>query len=479
MGRALTFSISCRHQMSAAALALTLALPVSSMRAVDPEVDALSKLPLPPVAVELSAFAERSLLPTIAPEGPPSGATSQVLKEVEDLSHGLSDSCDSWYGQKMLTSNRKNVVEVCAPTSPTGSNVYCLERTPFDIPRYLCVFENAELTGHEDPKTKHDFELGVSNCARKFDVLHPAKAWGWWEKPTMEHIATKPRLECKHVVEHPVLLYKFWQGPSLPNMYEAFADFINLFESALVLEWDFQDVEVMAPNLEYYNPKVYPLFEAVRRLYGGRGLRYGSQWFKNNTCFSKIALPPSPGLCTLSANHGRAGQTACRAPVIMASASMIRSVFPEVRALPKRQGCLLSLMHRGKGARTIDSQGMVRQLSYLLDQQGPKNFTASVYDPVGQPLWKGLSVMSSTALLWGLHGAGMMHTLFLPSGAALLELFCGDRGPGNGHYKTIAAMIGVHYNHMAASQCADYTKEQVATQALKEIPIGSSLACML
>eukprot|EP00418_Pyrodinium_bahamense_P023202 CAMPEP_0179141416 /NCGR_PEP_ID=MMETSP0796-20121207/67821_1 /TAXON_ID=73915 /ORGANISM="Pyrodinium bahamense, Strain pbaha01" /LENGTH=294 /DNA_ID=CAMNT_0020841131 /DNA_START=191 /DNA_END=1075 /DNA_ORIENTATION=- len=293
----------------------------------------------------------------------------------------------------------------------------------------------------------------------------------------MEHLVSKPSLACRHVVRHPVLMYMCWESPTFKNVYESFSDFLSVFEAALTLQWDFPDLEVMLSNVKENSP-FFPVFEAFRRLYGGRGLRYSTQWYKNGTCFRSLALPPSPGLSTLSANRGRAGQTRCRAPVLAAAVTVIRGLFPEARGQPPAH-CLLALMHRGSGQRSMDSQRVVLGVTLALKKKpNLGKYSALVYDPVGKPLHEGISVMASTAVLFGLHGAGLTHALFLQTSAVLLELFCGDRTSSNGHYKTIAAMMGIRYHLMSQGNCASYLPAAVAAKVLEAVPTEANLTCM-
>jgi len=51
-----------------------------------------------------------------------------------------------------------------------------------------------------------------------------------------------------------------------------------------------------------------------------------------------------------------------------------------------------------------------------------------------------LNVAATSQVFVGVHGAGMMHVLFLPPKARVVEIFCEDRPRGNNHFKNLESM---------------------------------------
>ena len=68
-----------------------------------------------------------------------------------------------------------------------------------------------------------------------------------------------------------------------------------------------------------------------------------------------------------------------------------------------------------------------------------------------------LEVIAAADILLGVHGAGLTHVMFVPQredgGAHLIELFCGNRGSVNTHYRLIAAWKGVGYSSLSLGRC--------------------------
>eukprot|EP00928_Gymnodinium_smaydae_P009229 TRINITY_DN13413_c0_g1_i1.p1 TRINITY_DN13413_c0_g1~~TRINITY_DN13413_c0_g1_i1.p1 ORF type:complete len:459 (-),score=41.53 TRINITY_DN13413_c0_g1_i1:13-1389(-) len=403
------------------------------------------------------------------------GETGAVLRDVFTESEGISKDCNDWYGYAMLDKWQHTRLDLCRPSGASGSSsAHCLERVKFEGHKTACVFENTKLMDFQpdyytEPKTSHHhMMLALQGCERVRSVN--MIAFSGWEKRTAQNFRVMESMPCTDYVDHPVLAYSFWE-PGLPNFYEGFHDVLSLFETVLALRWSFEDVELLATNL-VVTMNLFPLYEVVRQAFKKRGIRYAHEWFKNGTCFRKLALPPAPWDSTLTIQEGRRGFTQCKMPIILGIRNFMGRMLSS--HVDSSAACGLVLMHRGgAGPRKMDSERMVRTLSSLLvNRSGMSGFDAFVYDPVGKPLARGIRVMANAAVLYGIHGAGLTHALFLSRGASLLEMFCGDRSSVNGHYRTVAAAVGVkHIDYSAAGgACDTIDTSKVAELGLKNIP---------
>ena len=56
-----------------------------------------------------------------------------------------------------------------------------------------------------------------------------------------------------------------------------------------------------------------------------------------------------------------------------------------------------------------------------------------------------VKIVSSSDVMVGVHGAGLMWSAFLPRHGGLVEIFGGDRGPSNRHYHNVASLSDIHY----------------------------------
>eukprot|EP00928_Gymnodinium_smaydae_P009230 TRINITY_DN13413_c0_g1_i3.p1 TRINITY_DN13413_c0_g1~~TRINITY_DN13413_c0_g1_i3.p1 ORF type:complete len:467 (-),score=32.49 TRINITY_DN13413_c0_g1_i3:51-1451(-) len=402
------------------------------------------------------------------------GETGAVLRDVEKESEGISKDCNDWYGYAMLDKWQHTSLDLCRPGSASGtSRAHCLGRTKFDGHKIACVFENTKLLDFQpdyytEPKVAHHhMTLALQGCERV--PYKQGIEFSNWERPTAQNFRVMESMTCTDYVDHPVLAYSFWE-PGLPNFYEGFHDVLSLFETVLALRWSFEDVELLATNL-VVTMNIFPLYEVVRQAFGKRGIRYAHEWFKNGTCFRQLALPPAPWDSTLTTRRGRSGFTQCKMPIILGIRNFMGRMLKA--HVDSSADCGLVLMHRGgTGPRTMDSERMIRALSSLLvNRSSMSGFQAFVYDPVGKPLAKGIKVMANAAVLFGIHGAGLTHSLFLSRGASLLEIFCGDRDSSNGHYRTIAAAVGArHIDYSAGGSCDTVDYSEVAELGLKNIP---------
>jgi len=457
-----------------------------------------SKQVIVSVAHSESEEARGPALPGPMISGPPDGTTKQMLSELRALSVDLTpgSKCSTWYGIEMIEKQRQKILEVCEPIADSDSvpsKVYCYSRDPFDLgTRYTCVFEDAELVDYRPEFWKkptsaiHYTKLAVQSCTMGVNVMKIS--WDGWTEYTMRHVEERPRLECRDVVEHPVIVYTMWELAG-HNLYEQMGDYFTVLEAVLTMQVEFSDVELFLTNIDNKMP-AYPIFDAWRTAFSRRGIRMGHEWYKNGTCFRKIAFPPVPGVSTISGNRGRSGQTSCRVgPIFRVISLFTRSLFVQnqtIHGLSEKPRCRLALLHRTEPPRTFDSASYVDELNNRLlakklqfkghEEEGYKAF---VFDPRGVPLYKNLRILSRVAVLFGIHGAGLAHSLFLQEGhSALLELYCADRQAGNGHYKTIVAMMGLSYSSLSSTMCKGFDPGVVAGAAIKLIPETTKADCL-
>mmetsp|Transcript_31952 Transcript_31952/g.105987 ORF Transcript_31952/g.105987 Transcript_31952/m.105987 type:complete len:205 (+) Transcript_31952:885-1499(+) len=171
-------------------------------------------------------------------------------------------------------------------------------------------------------------------------------------------------------------------------------------------------------------------------------------------CFSHVATVPHGGLSTLTFNHGRGGDVACASPTLMASAGYLRSLFQQRSS----QGALVEssatnyviLVLRREGSRAFDDDEAAKS---VVSSALPAGWTMHAWHPEEMPNFSDqINLVSKARVLIGAHGAGLLHALFLPQSAHLVELFCGDRGPSNHHYRNIEQMSGAGVGRYHGSQ---------------------------
>jgi hypothetical protein len=84
-------------------------------------------------------------------------------------------------------------------------------------------------------------------------------------------------------------------------------------------------------------------------------------------------------------------------------------------------------------------------------------FTIEVVDFATLTVKEIVTLLATTRVVVGMHGAGLMWTAFLPRHSLLVELFGGDRSTGNFHYHNLAALADLHYGpvNVAGSDVMD------------------------
>ena len=92
------------------------------------------------------------------------------------------------------------------------------------------------------------------------------------------------------------------------------------------------------------------------------------------------------------------------------------------------------------------------------------------------PFQQQLRVVADTDVLMGMHGAGLSHTLFLPSHGGLIELYPTYWPQSNRHFRAMAGWRKLHYqtwqNHDPSNEKADhrtYVPPDVVVKMVKEM----------
>eukprot|EP00930_Biecheleria_cincta_P102561 TRINITY_DN94318_c0_g1_i1.p1 TRINITY_DN94318_c0_g1~~TRINITY_DN94318_c0_g1_i1.p1 ORF type:complete len:523 (+),score=49.26 TRINITY_DN94318_c0_g1_i1:80-1648(+) len=383
-----------------------------------------------------------------------------VIADISRASRDLKLDCNERYGWQMLQNWREANNAVCTPDRLGGSLVSCRVRKPFDLvnqDRLLCSLENAELVTYRPEYFKspqvsyHSAEFGVHSCSQKSHSLR----WGWWEKKTMERLHYNYPVTCRRgTVQHTLLLHTVWHAPDVENFYENFHDLLALVEAVLVLQLEFSDVEVLMPNLISSSNVTTSFFDIFRRLFSTVGIRYGHEWYPPGTCFKRVVITPSSGASTLTIEGGRHGKTLnCRSPLLTGIAHAIPRLFPDRISKDATEAkCAISFVHRkphtDPKSRWVDSDRVMQEIEQMLLRKQASRFEGVLLKPTEWSFARILGVLARTGVLTGVHGAGMMHVMFLPKGSLLLEFFCGNRSPEiDLCFKTVSMLLGTKYKN--------------------------------
>jgi len=214
-------------------------------------------------------------------------------------------------------------------------------------------------------------------------------------------------------------------------------------------------------------PFARPFDEAWSRAFKAENLHVGSysKLFNNGICFPRIVTVPQGELSTISFNGGRGGVVGCASPTVIGSALFLQALFHNstMRAAVKPTKTVTLLLRKGMRRFESDDVAISAVKSVL-----PSDWSLNLYRPEEtSTLTEQLAVAGSTQVWVGVHGAGMMHVLFLPPKARVVEIFCQDRSRDNHHYRNLEILgepaVGPHlfqyYYDSAEQSCSVDTKQ--------------------
>jgi hypothetical protein len=225
-------------------------------------------------------------------------------------------------------------------------------------------------------------------------------------------------------------------------------------------------------SLDKKNKYQRPFDEAWDRAFPVVHVGSYAELFGDGTCFSHLVTVPQGSLSTMTFHGGRGGVVACTSPTVMSSALWLQALFTPKLATDKEIGKVdekspkrVTLMLR-RGRRQFENdKAAARAIKEVL----PPDWTLVQYRPEEVPEFNDqLSIVSQSQVFVGVHGAGMMHVLFLPPKARIVEIFCEDRPRQNHHYRNLEEMsepsVGAHlfsYYFEASSQSCKIDKKAV------------------
>jgi len=370
----------------------------------------------------------------------PSEVFSKTVSTMEHIDKATPPDCSQRFGAAMVHSMRAEHVDLCQRVgAEENSAVLCHKRVPFDIPRYTCSMRNVMVSKAGTQAIGCATTSALSQVVNEDGVMEGTL---FGRKSKYGSLRLVDNLHCSTHVDHPVLIQMPWD---LNNFYEWYGDWVTLWETMTLMQWNPDDAEVyLLHPLQEKQPYKRAFDEAWSRAFSAKGVRWGShdQLFGDGVCFSHLVGVPHGGLSTFTFSGGRSGDSAdCPSSTMMASALFLRGLFPP--AVEKSGNRMvqttkqLTLLLRNGGSRAFnnnaDTEASLRKVL-------PASWTLELFRPETLSMSEQLAVAARTKVLVGTHGAGLTFALFLPPKARLVEVYCGDRGMANGHYRSLEGM---------------------------------------
>jgi protein O-GlcNAc transferase len=291
-------------------------------------------------------------------------------------------------------------------------------------------------------------DLG-DGCPRSGPFLGGISDWG----PELRELRGSGRGgPCDVLIHEPTLLIK---PDSRANVYHGLCDHLNLFLSAWIAGWeDVADLRIVtwepASTVERVQSPWYELYDAFTT----QPVRPLGYWAGRSVCFDEAVFAVNPRAAgTFFYNMGVPGRgERCRSgPESFVRTFAERTWAGVLDRPPRRPGpdepVRLKVMSRGAGTGRTSGTRKVRNEAELVAAVRRRLPGVEVevvnFDWNGRPPITGqLALMAETDVLVGMHGAGLVHALWLPQWAVVYEIYnCGDANT----YADLARLAGVDY----------------------------------
>jgi protein O-GlcNAc transferase len=360
----------------------------------------------------------------------------------------------------VVEGHRERMVEYCANAAvqggAPGSSSPSLRCTPdlricqargvrIDVPAAEKP-SDANKTASVTVSTTCPLSAGYPRTARFFGGISD---WG----PELKDLqGAQEGRACDVLIHEPTLLIKPDSGA---NIYHGICDHVNLFLSAWIAGWqDAPDLQIVtwdtASTAERVRSGWYDLYNAFTT----RPVRPLGFWAGKSVCFNNAVFAVNPrAVGTFYFNMDVPGRVeSCHSgPGGFVRAFAERTKARVLAHPPRRPGpddpVRIKIMSRSAGTGTTSGTRKVTNEAELVAAVRRRVPGVEVevvnFDWNGRPpIAAQLALMADTDILIGMHGAGLVHTLWLPEWAVMYEIYnCGDVDT----YHDLARLAGVGY----------------------------------
>lgn len=354
----------------------------------------------------------------------------------------------------VVASHRERMVEYCAnAASPASPSLRCTPDLRICQARSVRIDVPSLKKPSQDNKTAG---VTVSTpCAVNAGYPRSARFFGGisdWGPELRDLQGAQDGRPCDVVIHEPTLLIK---PDSRANIYHGICDHVNLFLSAWIAGWqDAPDLQIVtwdpASTAERVPSGWYDLYNAFTT----RPVRPLGFWAGKSVCFDNAVFAVNPrAVGTFYFNMDVPGRAeSCHSgPGGFVRAFAERTKARVLAQAPRRPGpddpVRIKIMSRSAGTGTTSGTRKVTNEAELVEAVRRRVPGVEIevvnFDWNGRPPITGqLALMAETDVLIGMHGAGLVHTLWLPEWAVMYEIYnCGDVDT----YSDLARLAGVGY----------------------------------
>ena len=375
----------------------------------------------------------------------------------------INDSkCSQEYGGDLIRRWQRSRIDVCAGFGQ--SSITCYKRDIHDTPKMFCTAENAQIetanpfysaeNKNLTLETKYRFNRGFFKVDCKLSMYQWVPQ-NHWEEHTLGNFfkpgqiaAERERLTCEHVVTHPV----FWMARyDEKNAFHFMEDVEQIFEAFLVLREDPFNAELVAYDGLRRGTALFTLWPKIF----GRGVRIlRTNPFPKGTCFTRNVFNMWAGRSLFSNNKGVARKKTCKSAILKSLRYYLLNKFGLWKgvAADESKFKILFVERKNYAGRAIhrvvpNLRAVVDALKERLrDQRKYSRWSVRIQTPEDYPTFQEqLESVHDASVLIGVHGAGLEYIMFMPQHAHLIELYYGDRAPGNNHFYNICQWLGIKW----------------------------------
>lgn len=390
----------------------------------------------------------------------PLNLTKYVLKYEAQLQDNAdwSKDCGLKYGIKMFDVWKSTKFDIC--TNESTSEITCYLRYDEAVTRRLCVLINTKIRTYEPYYVVNTSDLSlpaavemddaiVSADCERVRIYYNGKNERKMQFDSLFHVdkftaTRKLDLQCNNMVLHTVFWIWRWDAT---NAYHFLEDVTNTFVSLILLNEDPNHVEVAI----YDGMKVIsnnPLFTFWSELFpqGVRIIRNNP--FPPDTCFSRSIINMYGMRSHFTEFGGFKNDTHCSSPILKGFRDWAMDKLHIKHAISAKSFTLL-FISRQQYLSTRNITRVLKNEDIIIEtiKNTFPSLNVVIFRPENYTTFKEqVAIAIQGNIMVGVHGAGLVYSLFMSPGSHLIEIFMEDRNSLNRHFHNVASWMDLTYH---------------------------------
>jgi hypothetical protein len=387
-----------------------------------------------------------------------------VVAEAEDR-HG-DGNCASVYGYDVLNRFEQGSINMC---DHGLSSVNCFQHrvhSSHTIDTAICTASNAAVSfdgiGDGDfpwlafHSGAFEAQCAVTDASRnRWNFMHCLQDWMGLGFSAVRH------LQCDVTIDTPTVFV------TRSGDYSPFAlahDWVNtvlLYAARNLSARDVQVVVMDRMTVGFYMPVWQRLFSPSRELQWFVDLR--NKYRNKRVCYSRAHFNVPARLSPLYNEDECIGSSWIRL-----AADLVAEAVGGSRTVPRADSIVVTVIIRKNYGTGHPIGRRIRNTGALVEmlRQIPRVIVSAI-DYAEFDFDQQVNISKGTDILVGMHGAGLIQSMFLPRHAGLLEFFCPDRPSSNIRYRELSKRLGIVYKSFSLG--GDYVVPQAAKSLISAL----------